>query len=114
MPASLSYPGFLAGAWRDFAFEPFHPGVEICRLHEEADGAAVALLRYAKGASVPRHLHQGVETILVLEGSQSDEAGLYGEGALVINPVGTSHAVASEEGCVVLISWARPVAFVSP
>lgn len=114
MAHSIFHPDFLAGGWRQLAFEPFHPGVEICRLHEEADGAAVALLRYARGASVPRHLHQGIETILVLEGSQSDEAGLYGEGALVINPTGTTHAVASEAGCVVLISWARPVAFVAP
>ncbi|MBU1304587.1 MAG: cupin domain-containing protein [Alphaproteobacteria bacterium] len=112
MAPSITHPGFLTGGWRQHVFEPFHPGVEICRLHDEADGSAVAMLRYAKGASVPRHLHQGIETILVLEGSQTDDAGRYGEGALVINPIGTSHAVASEGGCVVLIIWARPVAFI--
>lgn len=109
MAPSMTHPGFLAGAWRDFPFEPFHPGVEICRLHDEGAGGAVALLRYAKGASVPRHLHQGIETILVLEGGQSDDAGSYGAGALVINPTDTSHAVASAQGCVVLIIWAKPV-----
>ena len=68
-------PGFftaaLAGGWRDLPFEPFREGVEIHRL---ADGpAAAALLRYAPGASVPRHRHTGLETILVLTGSTTIE-----------------------------------------
>jgi len=95
------------GGWRDFAFEPFRQGVEIH--HIRRDDPAVALLRYAPGASVPRHLHTGLETILVLEGAQSDEHGTYPEGTLVLNPEGTVHSVWSEEGCTVLIQWERPV-----
>jgi anti-sigma factor ChrR (cupin superfamily) len=40
---------------------------------------------------------------------QSDENGDYGVGALVLNPVGTEHSVWSQNGCAVLIQWARPV-----
>lgn len=100
-------PGMLSGGWRALDFSPFREGVEICELTPHYP--KLALLRYAPGASVPRHLHTGLETILVLEGSQSDEAGRYPAGTLVVNPEGSVHSVQSEEGCVVLIQWERPV-----
>ena len=97
----------LAGGWKDLPFEPFRPGVEIHRLRDGEP--ALALLRYQPGASVPSHLHPDVETILVLEGSQSDEKGTYGPGDFVINQPGSSHRVWSDDGCVVLIGWSKPV-----
>lgn len=103
------YAGLLSGGWRSAAFEPFRDGVEICRLAGDPAGASVALLRYRPGAAVPVHEHQGMETILVLEGSQSDEHGRYPAGTMVVNPAGTRHSVRSEEGCVILIQWERPV-----
>jgi anti-sigma factor ChrR (cupin superfamily) len=110
MPTVLA--DLLAGGWRDVTFAPFREGVEM---HPIVTGAAgepsVALLRYAPGAAVPRHRHEGLETILVLDGSQSDEGGTYGAGSLVLNPVGSEHSVWSEDGCVVLIQWDRPVRF---
>jgi anti-sigma factor ChrR (cupin superfamily) len=107
MSEAQSFPDLLRGGWKDCQFEYFREGVEICRL--VTGEPEVALLRYAPGASVPRHLHQGLETILVLEGSQSDEFGHYPAGSLVANPEGTSHSVTSREGCVVLIQWTKPV-----
>ncbi len=103
----LSFPGLLQGGWRAAAFRPFREGVEICPLVEGEP--ALALLRYAPGARVPRHRHRGLETILVLEGSQCDERGRHEAGALIVNPVGSEHSVWSAEGCVVLIQWTRPV-----
>jgi anti-sigma factor ChrR (cupin superfamily) len=108
MTEPLHIADFLTGAWRQCAFEYFRDGVEICRLVRGEP--ELALLRYAPGASVPKHLHTGLETILVLEGSQSDESGRYGPGSLVANAEGSVHSVASEEGCVVLIQWTKPVA----
>lgn len=107
MGRPLNLEGFLSGGWRECEFEFFRDGVEICRL--VAGEPELALLRYRPGAEVPRHLHEGLETILVLEGSQSDENGLYRSGSLVTNPEGSIHSVWSEEGCVVLIQWAKPV-----
>ncbi len=101
--------GLADGGWRRMRFVPFRHGVDICQLR--APDPAVALLRYAPGASVPRHVHTGLETILVLEGVQSDERGHYPAGTLVLNPAGTVHSVWSREGCVVLIQWERPVRF---
>jgi len=98
------------GGWRTLPFEPFRNAVTIHWIqHFEGDQPGVALLKYEAGASVPRHRHMGLETIMVLEGTQSDEAGDYGPGSLVVNKEGTEHSVWSDTGCVVLIQWDRPV-----
>lgn len=109
MRESAQFPNFLPGNWRNMPFRQFHGGVEIALLREE--DPAVALLRYSPGASVPYHEHTGLETILVLEGVQSDERGDYAAGTLVLNPKGTGHSVWSEQGCTVLIQWEHPVKF---
>lgn len=111
MADPVTYADFVGGGWRACAFQPFRPGVDISWLAEGEP--ALALLRYRAGACVPRHRHIGAETILVLDGAQSDERGCYRAGALVLNPVGSEHAVWSHEGCVVLIQWAKPVEFLT-
>jgi anti-sigma factor ChrR (cupin superfamily) len=109
MADPFGIPALLDGGWRDLSFQPFREGVEIFPII--AGEPAVALLRYAPGAGVPRHRHPGLETILVLDGAQSDERGRYPAGSFLINPEGSSHSVWSDIGCVVLIQWDRPVEF---
>lgn len=104
-----TFVALLDGGWRDAPFEPFRDGVEIARLAGDPEAASAALLRYQPGASVPPHEHTGLETVLVLQGSQADERGVYRAGSMSINPAGTRHSVWSDEGCVVLIHWERPV-----
>ena len=104
----LAELALIAKGW-----EPLREGVEVLRLWGDADaGASVALLRYQPGAHVPRHRHTGFEAIFVISGSQSDERGTYGPGSFVVNPDGDEHSVRSDEGCMVLILWERPVVFV--
>lgn len=109
--ANRSYADLVAGGWRNLAFGPFRDGVEICWLEKGASDLApsLALLKYAPGARVPHHLHQGMETVVVLHGAQADENGEYRAGAVVLNPEGSEHSVWSHQGCVVLIHWTRPV-----
>lgn len=96
----------------ELRWEPLRPGVDIHHLSRASDaGPAAALLRYAPGAHVPYHRHQGHEHIYVLDGSQRDERGTYAAGTLVVNPPGSGHSVSSPDGCLVLIFWERPVAF---
>jgi anti-sigma factor ChrR (cupin superfamily) len=97
----------LINGWYDLPFQPFRVGVEVHYIQEGSP--ALAILRYAPGAKVPRHLHTGLETILVLEGVQSDERGDYPKGTLILNPEGSTHSVWSETGCAVLIQWEKPV-----
>jgi len=106
-------PALLFDSWRNLAFEPFRAGVEIHWIYCGSEcEPSVALLKYAPGAGVPRHRHPGLETILVLDGAQSDESGSYPKGSFVFNPVGSVHSVWSDEGCVVLIQWDKPIVFV--
>jgi anti-sigma factor ChrR (cupin superfamily) len=93
-------------------FASLRPGVDIHVLHESADGARAAILRYAPGAVVPEHRHEGLEYIYVLEGEQADERGSYGAGTFAINEPGQTHRVVSAKGCTVLIVWQRPVVFI--
>jgi anti-sigma factor ChrR (cupin superfamily) len=109
MNEPIKLADLLTGGWEKLAFKPFAEGIEIYSI---LDGEpALALLKYQPGASVPRHLHTGLETICVLSGSQSDERGTYATGTVIANPAGTSHAVWSDDGCVVLIQWNKPVQF---
>ncbi|KAB8122920.1 allophanate hydrolase [Komagataeibacter medellinensis] len=102
--------GLLDGDLSGLVFSPFRPGVEICRLADNAaEETTLALLRYEAGASVPRHMHPDTETIIVLTGAQSDEHGTYRAGDVVVNTPGSAHRVWSDDGCLVLISWGKPV-----
>ncbi|MBF2713476.1 cupin domain-containing protein [Agrobacterium vitis] len=108
--AETTRDNMLAGGWKSLPYEAFRDGVTIHWIHHfEGDQPGVALLAYQAGASVPRHRHEGLETILVLEGSQSDETGTYGTGSYIVNAAGTEHSVWSIDGCTVLIQWDRPV-----
>jgi anti-sigma factor ChrR (cupin superfamily) len=102
----------ILGGWARLAFAPFREGIAISSLLEGSP--AIAVLRYDPGARVPLHEHVGAETILVLNGAQSDEKGTYVKGDMVINPAGTRHSVWSDDGCVVLLHWAEPVRFIEP
>ncbi|HXJ02309.1 MAG TPA: cupin domain-containing protein [Micropepsaceae bacterium] len=101
-----------ARTWDDLPWTHFHDGIESVELSSPKGGdATAALLRYRAGASVPHHLHEGDEHIVILSGSQRDERGFYGCGATVFNPAGSAHSVISSEGCVVGICWEKPVSF---
>ncbi len=91
--------------WQDF-----RPGVALYPLHGQPPGPQTsALLRYQPGARVPTHTHLGVEHILVIQGSQEDESGHYPAGTLLVSPKGSSHTVASAEGCIVLAVWSEGI-----
>jgi anti-sigma factor ChrR (cupin superfamily) len=97
----------------EFAWAPLGPGVELSPLYQDAAGhIKLALLRYAPGATVPEHLHTGMEYIQILAGAQQDERGVYYAGTLLVSLPGSRHSVASPEGCVALAVWESPVRFV--
>ncbi len=107
---NISCAGLAEKGWRDRPFEYFRDGISVQWLLKGGDDEpSVAILKYEPGATVPRHRHAGLETIVVLEGIQSDENGDYAAGAVVLNAVGSEHSVWSEAGCVVLIQWNLPV-----
>ena len=90
-------------------WSPFRKGIEISWLFRTDQGPSSAFLRYVPGASLERHVHPGHEHILILQGSQTDDAGVHPAGTLVIHGPGTSHAISSPGGCIVLAMWEKPV-----
>ena len=64
----LCLADLISGGWKELPFRPFRDGIEISEII--TGSPAVALLRYQPGASVPRHLHTGLETIIVLKSIQ--------------------------------------------
>ena len=83
-------------------FAPIADGVEEALLHEHG-AEKVRLVRFAPGTYAPHHMHSGGEELFVLEGSFADEDGHYPAGTWVRNPVGSSHAPRSDEGCLLWI-----------
>jgi anti-sigma factor ChrR (cupin superfamily) len=90
---------YVTAADRDW--QERRPGVHWKVLWEEGDRRAV-LVRYAPGATIPRHRHVGDEQIFVLEGSVSDDTGTCTAGNYARRPPGCVHAVASADGALVL------------
>jgi anti-sigma factor ChrR (cupin superfamily) len=112
---NLVWTDFLTRDFNDPAlqWQDFRDGVDMLPLYgNPAQGCSCALLRYHPGAQIPRHLHVGVEFLFILRGSQSDERGHYSDGTFLVNPATSSHEIASEEGCIVLAVWEKPVEFI--
>lgn len=93
-------------------WKKFRKGIEICPIYSDESGCSAAFLKYTPGSAIPLHQHTGYEHILVLSGAQSDEKQLYRKGDLIISPPGSSHAIKSDTGCIVLAIWEKPVSFV--
>ena len=94
------------------AWQPYREGVEIHRLYGDGiTGPIAALIRYRAGGEVPLHVHIGYEHIIILAGSQRMGNEVFGTGTLIINPPGTQHKVSSDDGCIVLAIYEKPVRF---
>jgi anti-sigma factor ChrR (cupin superfamily) len=74
----------------------------------EDGGAKAILMRYAPGATIPRHRHLGDEHVYVLEGSVSDDTGTCTAGNYARRPPGCVHSVVSEKGALVLAITSGP------
>ena len=107
---------FQVTGWQHkLPWQPFQSGVDIYRLYGDGiTGPTAALLRFRAGGRVPLHEHTGFEHIFVLAGSQVDENSRAEAGSLIINPPGTSHSILSENGCIALAIYEKPIKFLSP
>jgi len=83
------------------------PAPGVWRRLLERDGGEVAratsVVRYEAGARFDAHTHGGGEEILVLEGTLEDELGRYGPGTYLHNPVGSTHAPFTQDGCTLFV-----------
>ena len=84
--------------------------VELCR---DSNGARVELLKIRPGGSASTHTHLGDEYTVILEGSFSDEAGVYREGDFMVRGTDDQHTpVATQDReCICLAVTEGPVQF---
>lgn len=89
------------GVWEDTA----SPGVRVRRLFVDAErNQFTALIRMTPGSSYPRHVHNGAEECLVLEGELHVGDTVLRAGDYQRAPAGSQHGVQSTEtGCLLLI-----------
>jgi anti-sigma factor ChrR (cupin superfamily) len=81
------------------------PGVDR-RMLDRVGGEvarATSIVRYAPASHFSRHVHDGSEEFLVLDGVFQDEHGDYPAGSYVRNPPTSSHTPGSAAGCTIFV-----------
>lgn len=85
-------------------------------LKELPDGTLVALHQIRAGGRVPQHTHDGIELTLVLNGSFSDQHGLYQTGDMLILDEQVDHTptAVQNEDCLCLTVQSAPIKLTGP
>lgn len=89
------------------------PSIHSTLLCEDHGGSKVELLRIKPGGSAPTHTHLGDELTVILEGSFSDEKGIYRTGDFLACDGSNDHTpVASKDrDCICLVVSEAPLQF---
>lgn len=64
---------------------------------------ATSFVRFAPETDFPGHTHGGGEEVYVIDGAFEDENGLHAAGAYIRDPIGSSHAPFSAQGCTLFV-----------
>lgn len=90
--------------------------VKQATLQTLPDGTLIALHHIRAGGRVPQHSHDGVEITLVLNGSFSDQHGLYRDGDFLALDETVEHTpiAAQNEDCLCLTVQAAPIRLTGP
>ncbi|WOJ89533.1 cupin domain-containing protein [Methylocapsa polymorpha] len=81
------------------------PGVDrlmLDRIGEEI-ARATSLVRFSPGSFFPFHEHGGGEEVFVVDGVFEDEYGRYPAGTYLRDPIGSSHAPFTQDGCTLFV-----------
>jgi|TARA_B110000116_G_scaffold272075_1_gene295081 putative transcriptional regulator len=89
------------------------PSIQSTQLCQDYGGSKVELLRIKPGGSAPTHTHLGDELTVILEGSFSDEKGIYRAGDFLACDGSNTHTpVASKDrDCICLVVSEAPLQF---
>ncbi len=81
----------MSGSYEDLKWQRINSALQISRLRTGDPDNEFALYHIKAGGSIPRHAHRGTELTLVLEGSFSDEEGIYHQGDFLIRDAADVH-----------------------
>jgi len=100
--------GYQQLAWRSVSANI--KSVELCR---DSNGAKVELLKIKPGGAAINHTHLGDEYTVVLEGSFSDEDGLYEQGDFMVRAKDEQHrpVATQDQECICLAVTEGPIQF---
>jgi putative transcriptional regulator len=104
---------FVRGSYDDLPWRRVSADIHSVELCRDNNGAKVELLKIKPGGSAITHTHLGDEYTVILEGSFSDEVGLYGEGDFLLRNKHDKHTpVASlHRECLCLAVTEGPIQF---
>jgi putative transcriptional regulator len=104
---------FVRGSYDDLPWRRISADIRSVDLCRDSNGARVELLKIKPGGSAITHTHLGDEYTVILEGSFSDETGLYSEGDFLLRGKDDKHTpVASlHRECLCLAVTEGPIQF---
>lgn len=101
----------------DYDMEQLHwrkhgPKVRTAELLSH-EGVKASLIRIAAGANIPVHGHRGNEYTVILDGSFSDDGGVYHKGDFLIRKPGEKHSptATTDKDCLCLAALEAPLRF---
>ncbi len=104
---------FLQNGYQSLDWSTVSPSFKISTLLRDKDGAQIALSRVKPGGKMPHHRHTGDELTVVLEGSFSDEEGIYKKGDFICRDSSHKHkpVVTKDAECICLMVLDAPIEF---
>jgi putative transcriptional regulator len=104
---------FIQQGLQSLSWKRISLGIRSAELCRDSDDSRVHLLRIKPGSSIATHTHLGDEFTVVLQGSFSDETGLYRQGDFVVRDPRHKHTpVATRDGeCICLTVTGAPLKF---
>lgn len=104
---------FVSEGYDKLDWHSVAPSIKSAHLCRDGDKTQVSMMKLMPGAKVGHHSHMGEEITLVLEGSFSDEEGIYQKGDFILRDSHHKHKpVASKDGpCICLTVQDAPIQF---
>ena len=111
IPRCLSQ--FIPTDYESLSWQKIGRGILTSELCRDIDNAKVELIKIKAGRSIFSHTHLGDEYTVVLEGSFSDESGVYRRGDFMLKDRAHTHTpVATQDGdCICLTVTHAPIQF---
>jgi putative transcriptional regulator len=104
---------FVKNGYQGLSWRPVSAHIQSVELCRDSNGARVELLKIRPGGSAINHTHLGDEYTVVLEGSFSDDDGLYSQGDFVLREKNEQHrpVATQDRECICLAVTEGPIQF---
>ncbi len=104
---------FIPGDYSKLPWKRVSPDIHSHELCRDSNGAKMELLRIRAGGKATTHTHMGDEYTVILEGSFSDEDGLYHRGDFLVRDASHRHTpiATRDRECICLAVTEAPIQF---